>query len=169
MRTARDLALRFAAELGSAVPTLAWRIAHPGVVGAAWAVSLSYCAVDIGTDVYDTTLRGEGLEHLALQGAERAAFHAVASVALPYVAVSQATQLARLAFGRLGVLPRVGPALVGLACIPLLPLLIDKPVAGALHRYAFGPLRVAVDARLKSQRQRAPAAGSPRATGPSLA
>ena len=141
---ARDLALRFAGEIGSIMPSLAWRLANPYAVRAAWGVSLTYCAVDVGTDAYNVTLRGEGPEHVALHVAERGSFHAIASIALPYVAVSQATWLARLAFTRLGAFQWVGPAAVGLLSIPLLPLLIDKSVSDALQRHIFGPLRDAL-------------------------
>ena len=149
IRTARDLAMRFAAELGSAMPTLAWRIAHPRTVAAAWAVSLSYCAVDVGTEVYDMRMRGEGHESIAVLAAERSSFHLIASVALPYVAVSQATRLARAVLHRFGAFQRVGPAIVGLCTIPMLPLLIDDPVSDAL-RDVFSPLRDYVSSRTRN-------------------
>ncbi len=89
MRTLRELTVRFAAEIGSALPA-ATLLAHPSIMTAAWAVSLSYCAVDVGSDAYDAwKLKHMAPGGLGLLAAERASFHALASVVIPYVVVQQ--------------------------------------------------------------------------------
>lgn len=89
IRTARDLALRFAIELGTVLPRAAGIVANKHTVTAAWAISLTYCAVDVGSDTYDVSQHGGGPRQLALMFAERSTFHVIASVALPLFAINQ--------------------------------------------------------------------------------
>lgn len=132
VRTMRDLALRYAVEVGTSAPVAAL-LAHPRLMAAAWAVSLSYCAIDVGADAYDAyRVKRLPPEGLGLLAAQRSTFHVVASIAIPYIAVRQAVYLARIGCARIGRFQRFGPSFVGLCAIPLLPLIIDAPVERAI-------------------------------------
>ena len=55
------------------------------------------------------------------------------AVALPAVTIHTTVRLAQPVFRRLGRFTRFGPSVAGLAVVPLLPLLWDRPVELALH------------------------------------
>ncbi|KAI0771950.1 mitochondrial 18 KDa protein-domain-containing protein [Trametes elegans] len=122
-------------------------VVHPAVVTAAYGVSWLYLAGDVGYETYKAHRRGPTpLEvatfseptRLSMVAVKRAVFQSVASMALPAFTIHTAVKQAKKAFVHVQN-PRVrswGPTLTGLAIIPVLPYLYDKPVEHATD-FAF--------------------------------
>ncbi|KAH9850088.1 mitochondrial 18 KDa protein-domain-containing protein [Lenzites betulinus] len=114
-------------------------VVHPAVVTAAYGVSWLYLAGDVGYETYKAHRRGpSALEvanfseptRLSMVAVKRAVFQSVASMALPAFTIHTAVKQAKKAFVNVQN-PRVktwGPTVTGLAIVPVLPYLFDKPV-----------------------------------------
>ncbi|KAI0663128.1 mitochondrial 18 KDa protein-domain-containing protein [Cubamyces menziesii] len=114
-------------------------VVHPAVVTAAYGISWLYLAGDVGYETYKAHRRGPtALEaatfseptRLSMVAVKRAVFQSVASMALPAFTIHTAVKQAKKAFVNVQN-PRVkswGPTVTGLAIIPVLPYLYDKPV-----------------------------------------
>ncbi|PCH41357.1 hypothetical protein WOLCODRAFT_137347 [Wolfiporia cocos MD-104 SS10] len=114
-------------------------VVHPAVVTAAYGVSWLYLAGDVGYEAYKAHHRGPTpLEaahfseptRLGMVAVKRAVFQSIASMALPAFTIHTAVKQAKKAFVNVKN-PRVktwGPTFTGLAIIPILPYLYDKPV-----------------------------------------
>ena len=76
--------------------------------------------------------------------AQTATFQLLASILAPFVVIHTSVDLAKKALASApATLARHGPTVVGLACIPLLPL-VDHPIEhGAAQRRLRGRLRCA--------------------------
>ncbi|KAI9001288.1 mitochondrial 18 KDa protein-domain-containing protein [Trametes punicea] len=117
-------------------------VVHPAVVSAAYGISWLYLAGDVGYETYKAHRRGPTpLEaatfseptRLSMVAVKRAVFQSVASMALPAFTIHTAVKQAKKAFVNVQN-PRVkswGPTVTGLAIIPILPYLYDKPVEHA--------------------------------------
>ncbi|KAI0356546.1 hypothetical protein OH77DRAFT_1400773 [Trametes cingulata] len=114
-------------------------VVHPAVVTAAYGISWLYLVGDVGYETYKAHRRGpSALEaanfseptRLSMVAVKRAVFQSVASMALPAFTIHTAVKQAKKAFVNVQN-PKVkswGPTVTGLAIIPVLPYLYDKPV-----------------------------------------
>ncbi|KAI0637896.1 mitochondrial 18 KDa protein-domain-containing protein [Trametes polyzona] len=114
-------------------------VVHPAVVTAAYGISWLYLAGDVGYETYKAHRRGPSpLEaatfseptRLSMVAVKRAVFQSVASMALPAFTIHTAVKQAKKAFVNVQN-PRIktwGPTATGLAIVPVLPYLFDKPV-----------------------------------------
>ncbi|EJF62890.1 mitochondrial 18 KDa protein-domain-containing protein [Dichomitus squalens] len=117
-------------------------VVHPAVVTAAYGISWIYLASDVGYETYKAHRRGPtALEaahfsepaRLGFIAAKRSVFQSIASMALPAFTIHTAVKQAKKAFANVQN-PRVrtwGPTATGLAIVPVLPYLFDKPVEHA--------------------------------------
>ncbi|KAI9067657.1 hypothetical protein FKP32DRAFT_1563368 [Trametes sanguinea] len=117
-------------------------VVHPAVVTAAYGISWLYLAGDVGYETYKAHRRGPtALEaatfseptRLSMVAVKRAVFQSVASMALPAFTIHTAVKQAKKAFVNVQN-PRLktwGPTVTGLAIVPILPYLFDKPVEHA--------------------------------------
>jgi hypothetical protein len=115
---------------------------HKNLVYLGHAITLTYCVADISWEAYKLRNAYDGSEissaHFCCDGknkksverllAERTAFHALASVALPHLIVTNTMKFGRAVTTRLGYLQRAGPSALGLSCMFLLPTYLDGPV-----------------------------------------
>jgi mitochondrial fission process protein 1 len=132
--------LAFTSDFGEALrPVVSARL-----VSGSYAVAFGYCFVDVGYEAYKHVKRGYVTEKLEPQPltqvvVERAAFQALASLALPAFLIHSTVSVAKKVCARIGRFQRWGPSIAGLAFIPLLPLYLDEPVEHAIewsfHRY----------------------------------
>ncbi|KAH8106275.1 mitochondrial 18 KDa protein-domain-containing protein [Cristinia sonorae] len=114
-------------------------IVPPAVVTAAYGVSWLYLSGDVAYESYKAKRQGPTAEQalyfsettrIGMVAAQRAIFQSVASMALPAFTIHTAVKQAKKAFVNT-TNPRVkawGPTLTGLAIVPVLPYLFDKPV-----------------------------------------
>ncbi|OCH95978.1 hypothetical protein OBBRIDRAFT_744621 [Obba rivulosa] len=114
-------------------------VVPPAVVKAAYSISWLYLAGDVGYEVYKARRRGPTpLEaahfseptRIAMVAVKRAVFQSIASMALPAFTIHTAVKHSKKAFDNVKN-PRVkawGPTATGLAIVPVLPYLFDKPV-----------------------------------------
>ncbi|THH33758.1 hypothetical protein EUX98_g363 [Antrodiella citrinella] len=114
-------------------------VVPPAIVTAAYGISWLYLAGDVGYETYKAQRQGPTLEQaeyfseptrLGMIATKRAIFQSVASMALPAFTIHTAVKQAKKAFVNTKS-PRVkawGPTLTGLAIVPILPYLYDKPV-----------------------------------------
>ncbi|KAH9894355.1 mitochondrial 18 KDa protein-domain-containing protein [Cubamyces lactineus] len=138
-------------------------VVHPAVVTAAYGISWLYLAGDVGYETYKAHRRGPtALEaatfseptRLSMVAVKRAVFQSVASMALPAFTIHTAVKQAKKAFVNVQN-PRVkswGPTLTGLAIIPVLPYLYDKPVEHVTD-IAFEWIEKQIAARSQSSEQ----------------
>ncbi|KAI0772632.1 mitochondrial 18 KDa protein-domain-containing protein [Irpex lacteus] len=122
-------------------------VVPPAVVTAAYGVSWLYLAGDVGYESYKAYRRGPTpLEaanfseptRVGMIAVKRAVFQSVASMALPALTIHTAVKQAKKLFVNT-TNPRVkswGPTVTGLAIVPILPYLYDKPVEHATD-FAF--------------------------------
>ncbi|KAH9943137.1 mitochondrial 18kDa protein, partial [Epithele typhae] len=114
-------------------------VVHPAVVTAAYGVSWLYLAGDVGYETYKAHRQGpSALEaahfseptRLTMVAVKRSAFQSIASMALPAFTIHTAVRQAKKAFANVQN-PRVrtwAPTVTGLAIVPVLPYIFDKPV-----------------------------------------
>ncbi|KAI0773996.1 mitochondrial 18 KDa protein-domain-containing protein [Fomes fomentarius] len=117
-------------------------VVHPAIVTAAYGVSWLYLAGDVGYETYKAHRQGPtALEaahfseptRLGMIAVKRSVFQSIASMALPAFTIHTAVRQAKKAFANVQS-PRVrtwGPTVTGLAIVPVLPYLFDKPVEHA--------------------------------------
>jgi len=114
-------------------------VVPPAIVTAAYGISWLYLAGDVGYESYKAHRRGPtALEaahfseptRIGMVAVKRAVFQSVASMALPAFTIHTAVKQAKKAFDT-AKNPRIkawGPTVTGLAIVPVLPYLFDKPV-----------------------------------------
>ncbi|TFY53638.1 hypothetical protein EVJ58_g9342 [Rhodofomes roseus] len=117
-------------------------VVPPAVVTAAYGISWLYLTGDVGYEAYKAHRRGPSpLEaahfseptRVGMVAVKRATFQSIASMALPAFTIHTAVHQAKKAFANVKN-PRVkmwGPTATGLAIVPILPYLFDKPVEHA--------------------------------------
>ncbi|OSX60324.1 hypothetical protein POSPLADRAFT_1040555 [Postia placenta MAD-698-R-SB12] len=117
-------------------------VVPPAIVTAAYGISWLYLAGDVGYEAYKAHRRGPTpLEaahfseptRVGMIAVKRAVFQSIASMALPAFTIHTAVRQAKKAFVNVKN-PRVktwGPTVSGLAIVPVLPYLFDKPVEHA--------------------------------------
>lgn len=126
--------LAFTSDVGEALRP----VASARLVTATYAVAFGYCGVDVAYEAYKVHKNGnkndKGHPTTVTQViVERSVFQAVASLALPAFIIHSAVDVAKHAFKRVGKFQKWGPSVVGLACIPLLPMYLDEPVEHAIE------------------------------------
>lgn len=114
-------------------------VVPPAVVTAAYGISWLYLAGDVGYESYKAHRQGPSpIEaahfseptRIGMIAVKRAVFQSVASMALPAFTIHTAVRQAKKAFVNVQN-PRLktwGPTVTGLAIVPVLPYLFDKPV-----------------------------------------
>ncbi|KAI0722151.1 mitochondrial 18 KDa protein-domain-containing protein [Cerioporus squamosus] len=114
-------------------------VVHPAVVTAAYGVSWLYLVGDVGYETYKAHRRGPTpLEaanfseptRLTMIAVKRSVFQSIASMALPAFTIHTAVKQAKKALAN-AQNPRLrtwGPTATGLAIVPALPYIFDKPV-----------------------------------------
>ncbi|KIM83801.1 hypothetical protein PILCRDRAFT_781980 [Piloderma croceum F 1598] len=117
-------------------------VVSPYIVSAAYGISWLYLAGDVSYEAYKARRRGPSpLEavhfseptRVGMVAVKRAVFQSIASMALPAFTIHTAVAQARKAFVSVKN-PRVktwGPTVTGLAIVPVLPYLFDRPVEKA--------------------------------------
>ncbi|KAI0080707.1 hypothetical protein K474DRAFT_1682443 [Panus rudis PR-1116 ss-1] len=122
-------------------------VVPPAVVTAAYGISWLYLAGDVGYEAYKAHRRGPSAVEAAhfseptrvgMVAVKRAVFQSIASMALPAFTIHTAVKYTKKAFAH-SQNPRIrswGPTVTGLAIIPVLPYLYDKPVEHATD-FAF--------------------------------
>ncbi|RDX53238.1 hypothetical protein K466DRAFT_643095 [Polyporus arcularius HHB13444] len=117
-------------------------VVHPAVVTAAYGVSWLYLVGDVGYETYKAHRRGptplEAANYseptrLTMIAVKRSVFQSVASMALPAFTIHTAVKQAKKALAN-AQNPRIrvwGPTATGLAIVPALPYIFDKPVEHA--------------------------------------
>ncbi|RPD61840.1 hypothetical protein L227DRAFT_573721 [Lentinus tigrinus ALCF2SS1-6] len=117
-------------------------VVHPAIVTAAYGISWLYLAGDVGYETYKAHRRGPTpLEaanfseptRLSMIAVKRSVFQSIASMALPAFTIHTAVKQAKKALAN-AQNPRVriwGPTATGLAIVPALPYIFDKPVEHA--------------------------------------
>ncbi|KAK7695600.1 hypothetical protein QCA50_000236 [Cerrena zonata] len=122
-------------------------VVPPAVVTAAYGISWMYLIGDVGYESYKAHRRGPTpLEaahfseptRIGMLATKRAIFQSLASMAFPAFTIHTAVKQAKKAFIN-ATNPRIktwGPTVTGLAIVPVLPYLFDKPVEHATD-YAF--------------------------------
>ncbi|KAH9077393.1 mitochondrial 18 KDa protein-domain-containing protein [Lactarius deliciosus] len=120
-------------------------VVPPALVTAAYGVSWIYLAGDVGYESYKAHRRGPtpfDAAHfteptrIGLVAVKRAVFQSVASMALPAFTIHTAVKQAKKAFDK-STNPRLrawGPTVTGLAIVPALPYIFDRPVEAATDR-----------------------------------
>jgi len=114
-------------------------VVPPAVVTAAYGISWLYLAGDVGYETYKAQRKGPTPEQaeyfsehsrLGMVAAKRAIFQSVASMALPAFTIHTAVRQAKKAFvnAKSSRVKTWGPTLTGLAIVPILPYLYDKPI-----------------------------------------
>jgi mitochondrial fission process protein 1 len=118
--------------------------ANPNIIRASFVITWSYIFSDVGYHTYNMKRHGsvDG-NALFLAAAKRLAFHSVASVVLPAYTVPTVVDLARRVVSQHRSFAHRHPSfrtflppICGLAVLPTLPLLYDRPV-GALCDWVF--------------------------------
>ncbi|EJD00898.1 uncharacterized protein FOMMEDRAFT_21364 [Fomitiporia mediterranea MF3/22] len=148
LRTALRAAHRYVAytsDVGEAFRP----VVNPLVVRMAYGVSWAYLVGDVGFETWKAQRRGPNPleaatftepQRLALIAAKRGTFQAVASMALPALTIHTIVRYAGRAITRFPSLaPRTrawAPTALGLAAVPFLPYLYDKPVEFATDSVA---------------------------------
>ena len=64
--------------------------------------------------------------------AQASAFHLLASLLLPAAIIHTTVNQSKRLFRHMGRFAKYGPSLMGLACVPILPMAIDEPVEHAV-------------------------------------
>ncbi|KAI0347472.1 hypothetical protein BDW22DRAFT_1351917 [Trametopsis cervina] len=114
-------------------------VVPPALVSAAYGISWLYLGGDVGYESYKAYRRGPTpLEaanfseptRVGMVAVKRAVFQSVASMALPAFTIHTAVRQAKRAFtnAQNKTLRMWGPTATGLAIVPILPYLFDKPV-----------------------------------------
>jgi len=131
-------ALRYSAyvsDLGESFRPLIAR----GAVQATYCISWGYVLGDVAWEGYKARVhRRESTGTVAAVVLERAIFQSVASMLLPMFIIHQTVHLCTAAVVKMPHLPvrvrRWGPTLTGMAVIPFLPFMIDKPVEHTVEK-----------------------------------
>ncbi|KAI0728780.1 mitochondrial 18 KDa protein-domain-containing protein [Fomitopsis betulina] len=117
-------------------------VVPPAIVTAAYGISWLYLGGDVAYESYKAHRQGpSALEaahfseptRIGMVAVKRAVFQSIASMALPAFTIHTAVHQAKKAFNNVKN-PRVrtwGPTATGLAIVPILPYLFDKPVEHA--------------------------------------
>ncbi|KAH9179922.1 mitochondrial 18 KDa protein-domain-containing protein [Lactarius sanguifluus] len=120
-------------------------VVPPALVTAAYGVSWIYLAGDVGYESYKAHRHGPtpfDAAHfteptrIGLVAVKRAVFQSVASMALPAFTIHTAVKQAKKAFDKSTNLRlrAWGPTVTGLAIVPALPYIFDRPVEAATDR-----------------------------------
>ncbi|OBZ76890.1 Mitochondrial fission process protein 1 [Grifola frondosa] len=117
-------------------------VVPPAIVAAAYGISWLYLAGDVGYEAYKAHRRGPSpIEaahfseptRIGMIAVKRSVFQSIASMALPAFTIHTAVRQAKKTFANIKN-PRIktwGPTVTGLAIVPILPYLFDKPVEHA--------------------------------------
>ena len=122
----------FTSDVGEA----ARPVVHPRIVTASYGISWMYCIADVAVNAMQANSRGSSRHETFEIIAEKSVFHTFASMALPAATIHTTVRLSRPIFMKLGRFTRFGPSMAGLAVVPLLPFIWDKPVEKAI-KWAF--------------------------------
>ena len=108
-------------------------VVTPGWVKLCYGITFGYVGVYIVSSTVEEYVKGASSEAVARVAAHATIFQGVANIAVPSLIIHQGVHLAQNAAAKLpkGRLAFWLPSLVGLALIPLMPL-IDHPVEGAI-------------------------------------
>lgn len=126
-RAARYLA--FTSDVGEAFRP----VVKPLIVRASYGVSWLYCLGDVAYETHKRSQEGMKGVDLVRFGTERATFQAVASMAIPAFMIHSQVKIVQRITNRFGVAQRWGPSVAGLALIPFLPVLLDRPAELAIE------------------------------------
>lgn len=151
-------------------------VAHPKLVTFCYGISWAYLVGDVAFESWKAKLRQEGKYKPGLRpwndiplanpiysmtyddldwkivGLKRAVFQGVASMGLPALTIHSTVRYSSILFKNSSnkALKAYGPVSLGLAVVPLLPYLFDKPVEEAVD-WIFGSLFTPVNAKLKPE------------------
>eukprot|EP00808_Paulinella_micropora_P026228 g67595.t1 len=109
-------------------------IAHPALVTAGYGVSWMYCFCDVAWNTKKAKEKGVDDSGLYRYASKRAVFQAVASMALPTLIIHTQVHVFQKVFKRVGRFQRFGPSAAGLALIPALPFVLDRPVSKGVDK-----------------------------------
>eukprot|EP00808_Paulinella_micropora_P021890 g47538.t1 len=109
-------------------------IAHPALVTTGYLVSWMYCLCDVAWNTKKAQEKGVDESGLYRYASKRAVFQAVASEALPTLIIHTQVHVFLKVFKRIGRFQRFGPSAAGLALIPALPFVLDRPTSQGVDR-----------------------------------
>ncbi|KAI8060803.1 mitochondrial 18 KDa protein-domain-containing protein [Gongronella butleri] len=135
--TASSRYLAYTSEVGEAFRP----IVRPALVTAAYGVSWAYILGDVAYEGYKAHHAGESPSEIGVTVVKRGVFQSIASMLLPAAAVHTTVKYTAQAFKNVKQ-PRIrawGPSALGLAVVPMLPVLFDEPVEHVIDRL-FEPL-----------------------------
>ncbi|KAJ3268159.1 hypothetical protein HDV01_003372 [Terramyces sp. JEL0728] len=106
-------------------------VVSKAVVNAAYGISFAYVGFDVGYEVYKSRKRGDTASESSRVFIQRSIFQGLASLALPAFTIHTAVDFTAKNIHKATKSPmmlRFGPTAVGLAVVPLLPVMFDEPV-----------------------------------------
>ncbi|KAJ3257570.1 hypothetical protein HK103_004479 [Boothiomyces macroporosus] len=106
-------------------------VVSKGLVNAAYGISFAYVGFDVGYEMYKSRKRGDTLTETSRVFLQRSIFQGLASLALPAFTIHTAVDFTAKHIKKVTKSPmllRYGPTGVGLAVVPLLPVMFDEPV-----------------------------------------
>ncbi|KAK5672476.1 hypothetical protein BDV3_002843 [Batrachochytrium dendrobatidis] len=124
--TAGSRYLAYTSDMGEAFRPVVPR----SVVNAAYGVSFAYVGIDVAYEGYKSSLRGDSPMEVTRTVVERTIFQGLASLLLPAITIHSVVDLTTKALKNTSInaLKRWGPTAAGLAVLPVLPILLDRPV-----------------------------------------
>ncbi|KAJ3288927.1 hypothetical protein HDU79_004456 [Rhizoclosmatium sp. JEL0117] len=147
---AQSRLLAYTSEVGEAFRP----IASPMFVTAAYGVSWAYVLGDVGFETYKMKMKGAPDVDLARTALERGIFQSLASMMFPAYTVHWVVHQSSHFFknAKPGMIKRFGPSAIGLATIPFLPIIFDKPVEHTIE-FAFNTIWPLTPAGKKAQEE----------------
>mmetsp|Transcript_12401 Transcript_12401/g.34823 ORF Transcript_12401/g.34823 Transcript_12401/m.34823 type:complete len:187 (-) Transcript_12401:227-787(-) len=121
--------LAFTSDVGEAVRP----VVPSSVVNASYGIAGLYMVGDVAYQGYRANQDGGDVPRTV---AQTATFQLLASLAIPVAVIHTAVHQSQHLFRRFGRFTKWGPSLVGLACVPALPALVDEPVEHSIE-YLF--------------------------------
>ena len=121
--------LAFTSDVGEAFRP----IVAPKWVTLSYGVSWAYCGVDVAYEGWKEHKKGKEAKEVGWIVLERSIFQALASMLLPAATIHTQVHVFQHVFKRIGKFQKWGPTVAGLALLPVLPYMYDKPVEQGLE------------------------------------
>ncbi|KAJ3265419.1 hypothetical protein HK104_006298 [Borealophlyctis nickersoniae] len=132
LATAGSRYLAYTSDVGEAFRP----VVPPWIVKSAYGISFAYVGIDVAFEAYKAQKRGDPTPLIARTVIERSTFQGLASLALPAITIHTVVDTtAKLLKNRpKTTFVRWAPTTAGLLVVPLLPVLFDHPVEGAVEK-----------------------------------
>lgn len=142
--------LAFTSDVGEAFRP----VISPFAVKLTYGISFAYCIGDIGFEGWKSIQRNDEKSLTSRIVLERTIFQGLASIFLPAVTIHTIVSQAQKQLKSRHFSPRVvqwGPSAIGLACLPLLPVVLDEPIEMGMEKLFdnIWPLTPSESAKIK--------------------